>query len=125
MRVLVALTATLGAIACSTHHGDVAHEPAPAARSTAATLGVPPGHLPPPGLCRIWMAGRPPGHQPSPQSCDGIVTRAPAGSMILYRPPRDRRTVRVQYVDDRRAGVVVRIRLFEAKTGKLLRDQAG
>jgi hypothetical protein len=34
--------------------------------------------------------------------------------MILYRPPRDRRTVRVQYVDDRRAGVVVRIRLFEA-----------
>lgn len=30
---------------------------------------VPPGHLPPPGLCRVWIEGRPPGQQPSPVSC--------------------------------------------------------
>jgi hypothetical protein len=31
--------------------------------STAATLGIPPGHLPPVGQCRIWIPGTPPGHQ--------------------------------------------------------------
>src|SRR2546422_6675984 len=35
--------------------------------STAATLGVPPGHLPKPGQCRIWVPGVPPGHQPRPK----------------------------------------------------------
>jgi hypothetical protein len=31
--------------------------------------GVPPGHLPPPGQCRVWYDGRPPGHQPPPTGC--------------------------------------------------------
>src|SRR5258706_7886085 len=35
--------------------------------STAATLGVPPGHLPKPGECRIWIPGTPPGRQPKPK----------------------------------------------------------
>ena len=32
--------------------------------------GVPPGHLPPPGECRVWYPGVPPGHQPPPFKCD-------------------------------------------------------
>ncbi|HEV2125374.1 MAG TPA: hypothetical protein VGW38_21700, partial [Chloroflexota bacterium] len=45
-------------------------------------LGIPPGHYPPPGECRIWYAGRPPGQQPPPVPCrelygggfgDGVV----------------------------------------------------
>ena len=32
--------------------------------STAATLGIPPGHLPPPGMCRVWMPDQPPGQRP-------------------------------------------------------------
>ena len=32
--------------------------------------GIPPGHLPPDGLCRVWYDGVPPGHQPRPTSCD-------------------------------------------------------
>ena len=32
--------------------------------------GVPPGHLPPPGLCRVWYDGVPPGHQPAPTNCN-------------------------------------------------------
>src|SRR2546427_726407 len=61
--------------------------------STAATLGVPPGHLPKPGQCRIWIPGVPPGHQPRPKSrsCEGIEADAPAGSWILYRPTADRK----------------------------------
>jgi len=31
--------------------------------------GVPPGHLPPPGSCRVWYEGVPPGHQPPPTDC--------------------------------------------------------
>lgn len=31
--------------------------------------GVPPGHLPPEGLCRVWYRGVPPGRQPSPTRC--------------------------------------------------------
>ena len=30
---------------------------------------VPPGHVPPAGLCRVWYDGVPPGRQPAPTSC--------------------------------------------------------
>ena len=31
--------------------------------------GIPPGHLPPEGLCRVWYEGVPPGRQPAPTNC--------------------------------------------------------
>lgn len=31
--------------------------------------GIPPGHLPPPGLCRVWYDDRPAGRQPPPSNC--------------------------------------------------------
>lgn len=30
---------------------------------------VPAGHLPPPGMCRVWLRNRPAGQQPAPMSC--------------------------------------------------------
>jgi hypothetical protein len=42
------------------------------------TLDIPPGHLPPPGQCRLWYPDRPPGHQPPPQSCGYLRAHAPA-----------------------------------------------
>jgi hypothetical protein len=66
---------------------------------------VPPGHLPPPGMCRAWVVGRSPGHQPAPTSCarafriarrPGVVilhTPAPGRAVDLHRwdgPDRDR-----------------------------------
>src|SRR6267378_7638222 len=76
--------------------------------STAATLGVPPGHLPNPGECRIWIPGTPPGRQPKPKSrpCPGIATVAPAGSWIIYRPSDNKKVVHVREVDARRPGTV-------------------
>ena len=93
--------------------------------STAATLGVPPGHLPRPGECRVWIPGTPPGHQPKPKSrpCPGIATVAPAGSWIIYRPTEDRKVVHVREVDSRRAGAVIRIRIFDIETSRLLREE--
>src|SRR5690348_10092899 len=68
-----------------------------AGASTAATLGVPPGHLPNPGECRVWIPGVPPGRQPRPKSrdCAGIEAVAPPGSWILFRPTADRQLVHV------------------------------
>jgi hypothetical protein len=98
-------------------------EPAPhAAPSTAATLGIPPGHLPPPGQCRVWIPGTPPGHQAPSSPCRGIERHAPAASWIVYRPTKDKKVVHVRVVDERRAGVIVRLRVYDAKRGTLVRE---
>lgn len=47
--------------------------------------GIPPGHLPPPGECRVWYDGRPPGHQPPPTSCreaERVASRDPYARVI-------------------------------------------
>ena len=46
--------------------------------------GVPKGHYPPPGECRLWFPGRPPGHQPPPARCSSLVGRIPRGAFVLY-----------------------------------------
>ena len=32
--------------------------------------GIPPGHVPPAGQCRVWYDNVPPGRQPAPTNCD-------------------------------------------------------
>ena len=130
-----AILAILSALAAGACTRTVVVRPRPSARpappsegrgpSTAATLGVPPGHLPRPGECRVWIPGTPPGRQPGARSrsCDGIAALAPAGSWIIYRPTRDRKFVHVRVVDARRAGVVIRIRIFEVETGMFVREE--
>jgi hypothetical protein len=46
--------------------------------------GIPPGHLPPPGLCRAWLPDTPPGHQPPPTDCASAARDAPAGARLVY-----------------------------------------
>ena len=48
---------------------------------------VPPGHLPPPGLCRVWFPDRPPGHQPPPGPCQVLRYRLPAGARLIEDGP--------------------------------------
>jgi len=93
--------------------------------STASTLSIPPGHLPKAGECRIWIPGTPPGQQPKPKSraCAGIAPFAPPGSWIIYRPTDDNKVVHIREVDSRRAGTVVRIRIFDIETNRLLREE--
>ena len=91
------------------------------APTSAKTLGVPPGHLPPVGQCRVWVPGKPPGHQARARSCSNIEREAPKGSWILYRPAEDRKVVQVREIDERRAGVVVHLRVYDAEKGTLVR----
>ena len=49
------------------------------------SLGIPPGHLPPSGSCKVWYPHQPPGQQPPPSSCGEAFQNAPAGSLIISR----------------------------------------
>lgn len=73
----------------STARAEPAPAPAPKAKGTPARgprklNGVPPGHYPKPGECRLWYSGKPPGQQPKPQSCASLRGRVPAGAFVLY-----------------------------------------
>jgi len=63
-------------------------------------LGIPKGHLPPPGECKVWFPGKPAGHQPPPQSCASAMRSAPLGAWVIthegsrYRVNIFSRTVR-------------------------------
>jgi len=122
--ILSATLAVLAATACNSIRLAQSSQPAPVPQrgpSSAATLGIPPGHLPPPGLCRVWLPGEPPGHQPPVRACASIEVVAPAGSWIVYRPPKHKKEVYVRVVDRRRAGMVVGFRAYDIQRGTLIR----
>lgn len=59
----------------------------------ARAQGIPPGHLPPSGMCRVWYNNLPAGRQPAPTSCGQAESIA----------ARDR-SARVIYGDGNAAG---------------------
>lgn len=93
----------------------------PGEPSHVAPLGIPPGHVPPPGECRIWLPGHPPGHQPPPGPCHELEAQVPPGAWLLYRPPQEPEYVRVAEYDEHRAGVVLIFRYYDARTGVYVR----
>lgn len=90
---------------------------------SAANLSIPPGHLPPPGECRIWFPGRPPGHQPPPQRCSVAERELPAGAWLLYRPKQHPEYIHVNVCHTSRPAVVVAIRVYEAEGGRFVREE--
>jgi hypothetical protein len=85
------------------------------------TLGIPPGHLPPPGKCRLWYPDRPPGHQPPPESCGHLRAHAPVGAWLVHRPKERPTYVDVSVYDAYQPGIVISIGLFDVDTGAFLR----
>jgi hypothetical protein len=45
---------------------------------------IPPGHMPSPGMCRVWIDGVPAGRQPAQTDCATARRTAPANARILY-----------------------------------------
>lgn len=45
-------------------------------RDSRVSRKIPPGHLPPRGMCRVWIDGVPPGQQPPVESCTQARVRA-------------------------------------------------
>lgn len=61
-----------------------AYVPPPVHLRGRRSIRIPPGHLPPPGACRIWYPGLPPGHQPPPTDCGYAYQYAPANAFVVY-----------------------------------------
>ena len=45
---------------------------------------IPRGHLPPRGMCRVWIDGVPPGRQASPTNCQAALRNRPANARVIY-----------------------------------------
>lgn len=95
-------------------------------RSTAATLGIPPGHLPAAGQCRVWEPGRPPGqqrHLPN-GACERVERAVEPGQWLVYRPGENKKIVEVRMYDagSQRYPAVSLIRIFDLATGELLEE---
>ena len=91
--------------------------------STAARFGIPPGHLPPPGQCKVWMPGEPPGKQKKKYSagdCADMSRDVPAGGWLVYRPGEDKKEVVVREYGAERQ--VISIKVFDLVTGAFLRE---
>lgn len=70
--------------------------PEPHSYPSYRALNIPPGHLPPPGQCRIWYPGKPPGHQPPPTSCETAFREAGMNAWVLYRSADDSKILEVK-----------------------------
>jgi hypothetical protein len=45
---------------------------------------VPQTHLPPPGMCRIWLDNVPPSQQPAPTDCASAARNLPRNGRLIY-----------------------------------------
>lgn len=46
---------------------------------------IPPGHMPPPGQCRVWYPDRPADHQPPPGNCQALQYHTLPGAWLVRR----------------------------------------
>ena len=97
----------------------------PHPHAQVAAIGIPPGHFPPPGQCRVWIPGRPPGHQPPPGPCSVLAGEVPPGAWLVSRPSKNKRNIKVSFYHERRPGIVVAVGIYDVATGKLVQESDG
>ena len=81
VRLMAAAAITLGLSGCLAYGGPWME---PVGHGYGETpYRIPPGHMPPPGECRIWFPDRPPGQQPPPGNCYDLQRRVPPGAVLV------------------------------------------
>lgn len=100
-----------------THETSEQHTSAPKGKAHGK-LGIPPGHLPGPGECRVWFPGRPPGQQPPPHDCrGGRHAEVPPGAWLIEHSSNDPENVHVNVFDPEVSNRRLEIRIYNASTG--------
>lgn len=64
--------------------GDILGRDTARVRNQSKSDHIPPGHLPPAGMCRVWIDGVPPGRQPAPTDCQTAVATKPANARVIW-----------------------------------------
>ena len=85
----------------------------------ANSQGIPPGHLPAAGQCRVWYEGVPPGRQPAPTNCDQAERQASRdrNARVIYGDERYRNDGR--YRNNERSGTG---RVYDPNNGRVYED---
>jgi hypothetical protein len=52
--------------------------------ATVQRVSVPKAHLPPPGMCRIWIDNVPAGQQPAPTDCANAIRNRPPNGRVVF-----------------------------------------
>jgi len=80
--------------------------------------GVPPGHRPPAGLCRVWIDGVPPGRQPAPTDCATAAANRTRNSRVIYGDSRYDERGKAKKAKKNTRWTRIDGRLCEVKDGK-------
>lgn len=78
---------------------------------------IPRGHLPPAGMCRVWIDGVPPGRQARPTDCRTAMRNRPAHGRVIYSDGTS--------YPSRASGYDNRDCLLRDRDGFVLRDRNG
>jgi len=112
---------------CSSHYRVEARSDSPSsgpearpAPKSMAKLNIPPGHLPDPGQCRIWIPGTPPGHQPPAGDCAELSRQVPPGAWLISHASKKSKEIDVVVYEEDRPGVVLEIRIYSTKDGSFV-----
>ncbi len=60
---------------------------------------IPASHLPPPGMCRIWIDNVPASQQPAPTDCASAIKNRPSNGRVIF--PEDGARVRKGEAEER------------------------
>ena len=104
------------------------HERAPAKKTYAkrGPLNIPPGHLPPLGMCKIWYPNTPPGRQSKRSGdCRTLQRRVPPGAWLISHPGgRASNTVDVSVYEKSSSGSLsLKIRTYNFETGIFISER--
>jgi hypothetical protein len=76
-----------------------------------SALGIPKGHLPPPGECKIWYPNKPAGQQGPPQSCASALRQAPLGAWVITHQGN---RFKVNIFSQKRPGIIDEVKYYHS-----------